>query len=82
MGALVTGAEETASMSVSPSTFLFRLRENGIQLSIEEEASLLDCLDMEHQAEICSLQATSKHKNYQFYSAGGQLSTNSVLAQY
>jgi hypothetical protein len=35
------------------------LRENGIILSVEEEATLLDCLDTERQAEEASREGQS-----------------------
>ena len=41
-----------ADASISPAAFLHSLRENGVSLSIEEEATLLDCLDTERQAEV------------------------------
>jgi hypothetical protein len=38
--------------SIPPAVFLHVLRENGVTLSIEEEATLLDCLVTERQAEL------------------------------
>jgi hypothetical protein len=38
--------------SISPAVFLHVLRENGVSLSIEDEATLLDCLVTERQAEV------------------------------
>ena len=41
----------TSSPGISPAAFLHCLRANNILLTIEEEASLLDCLDVERLAE-------------------------------
>ncbi len=35
---------------VPPSSFLSCLRDGGVKLSVSEEATLLDCLDLEHLA--------------------------------
>ena len=50
---------------ISPASFLHVLRESGVTLSIEEEASLLDCLDTERQAEMIGKSfGSSKHGIY------------------
>ena len=41
----------TNNPGISPAAFLHCLRENHVLLTIEEEAALLDCLDIERLAE-------------------------------
>jgi hypothetical protein len=47
----VNGAAAAANPGISPAAFLHCLRENNVLLTIEEEAALLDCLDIERLAE-------------------------------
>lgn len=54
----------TNNPCISPASFLRCLRSNKINLTIEEEAILLDCLDIERIAEIESRKFhTNKNKN-------------------
>jgi hypothetical protein len=52
------GDSENENPGVSASAFLYALRDLGAALTIEEEAVLLDCLDLERQCEII---ATTGH---------------------
>jgi len=47
---------------IPPSNFLHVLRDCGIVLSVEEEATLLDCLDTERLAELGALERKKKDK--------------------
>ena len=47
-------ADDVNSPCLSPASFLRCLRANKIQLTVEEEAILLDCLDIERTAELGS----------------------------
>ena len=47
----VPSAAAAANPGISPAAFLHCLRENNVLLTIEEEAALLDCLDIERLAE-------------------------------
>jgi hypothetical protein len=46
------GEPEDDNPGVSASAFLYALRDLGASLTIEEEAVLLDCLDLERQSEV------------------------------
>jgi Ca2+-binding EF-hand superfamily protein len=48
--------------SIPPSNFLHVLRDCGVVLSVDEEATLLDCLDTERLAEMSALEKKKKEK--------------------
>ncbi len=53
---------EAQDPGIPPSNFLYVLRDCGIVLSVEEEATLLDCLDTERLAELGALERKKKEK--------------------
>ena len=53
---------QEADPGIPPSNFLHVLRECGVVLTVEEEATLLDCLDTERLAELSALERKKKEK--------------------
>eukprot|EP00605_Chrysophyceae_sp_TOSAG23-4_P000290 GSChrysophyteH1.ASY1.ANO1.335.1 assembled CDS len=53
---------EAQDPGIPPSNFLHVLRDSGIVLTVEEEATLLDCLDTERLAELSALERKKKDK--------------------
>ena len=47
---------------IPPSNFLHVLRDCGVVLSVEEEATLLDCLDTERLSELSAIERNKKEK--------------------
>ena len=64
---LSTGeGNDIANPGIPPAAFLHCLRESGVSLEVEEEATLLDCLDTERLSELGSANdsyGSSKNKN-------------------
>lgn len=64
---LSTGeGNDVANPGIPPAAFLHCLRESGVSLEVEEEATLLDCLDTERLSELGSANdshGSSKNKN-------------------
>jgi len=65
---LSTGeGNDISNPGIPPAAFLHCLRESGVSLEVEEEATLLDCLDTERLSELGSASDSygsgSKHKN-------------------
>ena len=52
LGVSVSAGNITDGSGIPPSAFLHSLRDSGVVLNVEEEATLLDCLDTERLAEL------------------------------
>lgn len=57
-GGISEGEDDVHNPGIPASSFLHVLRELGTGLSVDEEATLLDCLDIERQSELVAAEAT------------------------
>ena len=67
-----------SSPGISPATFLHCLRDCGVNLTVDDEAMLLDCLDTEQLAFRMAQAHSKKHKNFNLFGANGTISVSLV----
>lgn len=66
------------SAGIPPATFLHCLRDCGVNLTVDEEAILLDCLDTEQLALRMAKAHSSKNKNFSLFGVNGTMSISLI----